>query len=387
MDTIKDRIISPDVTIGAGVSIGPHSTIQADKVVLDKDVQLGDYVHIACDTLELGAGSKIGDHSEILCPQVLFSEGCSVGDGSSIQLNDYLILGKYSVIGRRFTLSGQGFKCGEFLWLKNDVIVGGGGSSGPRSYLTIGSGTTIIDKCYINLSEEVEIGSNTALSYNVNILTHGAWQPLLMGYPTQFAPVHLGNYVVIYLNAVILPGVTIGDFTAVSANSVVTKDVPSHCLAAGIPAKIKKGPVGYPPTLNKVEIDSLLINILMDYLTTLPSKNILILEDKILTDGYAVIEYENTLQTISYIPIDRHLPVERRADITLAYGSGLYGLDGHCHFDLFKETISGELTAIGEDLRDYLRRRAIRIMTGRPFRTIPLSNLNRLRMKKRTKRL
>ncbi len=41
-------------------------------------------------------------------------------------------------------------------------------------------------------------------------------------------------------NAVILPGVTIGRHSVIAAGAVVTKDIPPHSLAAGIPAKIIK---------------------------------------------------------------------------------------------------------------------------------------------------
>ena len=37
-----------------------------------------------------------------------------------------------------------------------------------------------------------------------------------------------------------MPGVNIGDEVIVAAGSVVTKDVPSNCIVAGVPAKIIK---------------------------------------------------------------------------------------------------------------------------------------------------
>ena len=41
-------------------------------------------------------------------------------------------------------------------------------------------------------------------------------------------------------NVTILPGVTIGDYVVVAAGAVVTKDVPSGVLVAGVPAIVKK---------------------------------------------------------------------------------------------------------------------------------------------------
>ncbi len=41
-------------------------------------------------------------------------------------------------------------------------------------------------------------------------------------------------------NAIILPGITIGEGAVVAAGAVVTKDVPAFCVVAGNPAKIIK---------------------------------------------------------------------------------------------------------------------------------------------------
>ena len=50
----------------------------------------------------------------------------------------------------------------------------------------------------------------------------------------------IGDNVWIGANVTILPGVTIGDYVVVAAGSVVTKDVPSGVLVAGVPAVVKK---------------------------------------------------------------------------------------------------------------------------------------------------
>ncbi|MDY6004131.1 MAG: sugar O-acetyltransferase, partial [Parabacteroides sp.] len=39
---------------------------------------------------------------------------------------------------------------------------------------------------------------------------------------------------------IVCPGVTIGDRCIIAAGSVVTHDIPSDSMAAGIPAKVKK---------------------------------------------------------------------------------------------------------------------------------------------------
>ncbi len=49
---------------------------------------------------------------------------------------------------------------------------------------------------------------------------------------------YIGARCFIGFNAVIMAGVKIGDEVIVGAGAVVTKDVPSHCIVAGNPAKV-----------------------------------------------------------------------------------------------------------------------------------------------------
>lgn len=50
----------------------------------------------------------------------------------------------------------------------------------------------------------------------------------------------IGQKCFIGSNAIIMPGVTIGDEVIVGSGAVVTKDVPSNCIVAGNPAKVIK---------------------------------------------------------------------------------------------------------------------------------------------------
>jgi maltose O-acetyltransferase len=51
-------------------------------------------------------------------------------------------------------------------------------------------------------------------------------------------PVIIGNNVWIGSRAMILKGVTIGDNSVIGAMSLVTKEIPANCIAAGVPAKV-----------------------------------------------------------------------------------------------------------------------------------------------------
>ena len=90
----------------------------------------------------------------------------------------------------------------------------------------------------------VTIGSHVNLAQGITVtaLNHNFEQSCKrideQGVTTK--PVIIGNDIWIGANAVLLPGVTIGDHSVVAAGAVVTKDVPPHSLVAGVPAKIIK---------------------------------------------------------------------------------------------------------------------------------------------------
>ena len=127
-------------------------------------------------------------------------------------------LGDYSVV--------ESFSC-----INNavgDVIIG--------DHTRVGLHNTVIGP--------VRIGSHVNLAQGITVtaLNHNFADKDLrideQGVST--VPVTIGDDIWIGANAVILPGVTIGNHSVVAAGAVVTKDVPPHSLVAGVPAKIIK---------------------------------------------------------------------------------------------------------------------------------------------------
>jgi len=76
----------------------------------------------------------------------------------------------------------------------------------------------------------VIIGDGSYLAFGATILCHDMSRNLR-------EEVRIGKNCFIGANAIILPGVTIGDEVIVGAGSVVTKNVPSNTVVAGNPAK------------------------------------------------------------------------------------------------------------------------------------------------------
>ncbi len=102
------------------------------------------------------------------------------------------------------------------------------------------NGLSIMPHVYIEAS--VKIGFGSLVNVGARIF-HDTY----IGEYAEIAPsscllgkCFIGRHVFIGAGAIILPGIHIGDHSTVAAGSVVTKDVPSHVMVAGNPAKIKK---------------------------------------------------------------------------------------------------------------------------------------------------
>lgn len=98
----------------------------------------------------------------------------------------------------------------------------------------------LIGKCHWSSEPYlITVGSNCQLT-NCRIFTHGGGGALRDKHPDfdAFGKVTIGDWVYIGTNALIMPGVTIGNNVLVAAGSVVTKSIPSGMVVGGNPAKI-----------------------------------------------------------------------------------------------------------------------------------------------------
>ena len=95
--------------------------------------------------------------------------------------------------------------------------------------------------CVILDGAKVKFGDNVFIGPNCGFYTAGhpiEIETRNMG--LEYAkPITIGNNVWIGGNVSVMPGVTIGDNVTIGAGSVVTKDIPSNCIAYGNPCKIK----------------------------------------------------------------------------------------------------------------------------------------------------
>jgi acetyltransferase-like isoleucine patch superfamily enzyme len=95
----------------------------------------------------------------------------------------------------------------------------------------INEGAIIAAHLSITIADDVKIGDFTAIH-------DSDFHDLAPGLPVRVAPVTIGRNVWIGRNAVILPGVDIGENAVVAAGSIVTASVAANTLVGGNPARL-----------------------------------------------------------------------------------------------------------------------------------------------------
>jgi acetyltransferase-like isoleucine patch superfamily enzyme len=99
------------------------------------------------------------------------------------------------------------------------------------------AGNVLIDTLYPEL---VEIEDDVFITRGATIVAHFTPTPFMRKYipEVEFGKVVIKRGAYVGVNAIVLPGVTIGEGAIIGAGSVVTKDVPPLSVAVGNPARV-----------------------------------------------------------------------------------------------------------------------------------------------------
>lgn len=100
-----------------------------------------------------------------------------------------------------------------------------------------------VPECFGTEPYLVKCGDHVDITSGVSFLTHEGGMWCYRGLKVSesemalYKPIVVGNNVMIGVDSLIMPGVHIGDNVIIAGHSVVTKDVPSNTIVAGVPAK------------------------------------------------------------------------------------------------------------------------------------------------------
>ncbi len=130
-----------------------------------------------------------------------------------------------------------GIKIGERSLIFSNIEISGSGRCWEK--LTIGTDCQINAPLYLDLEDTITIGDHVGIGHHVVFITtdHEIHQSHHRCGPGKSAPIVVENGAWIGARSTILPGVTIGASSVVSAGSVVFTDVAPNKVVGGSPAR------------------------------------------------------------------------------------------------------------------------------------------------------
>jgi maltose O-acetyltransferase len=130
------------------------------------------------------------------------------------------------IIGDRFRLVSTIARCEIF--------------AGPQGTISIGDRVYINYGCSISAQDQIQIGSHVTVGTYCMVIDNDfhSIEPSRRNELPPSIPIILEDNVWLGARVIILKGVTIGRDSVIGAGSVVTRDVPPGCVAAGSPARV-----------------------------------------------------------------------------------------------------------------------------------------------------
>jgi maltose O-acetyltransferase len=130
-----------------------------------------------------------------------------------------------------------GVSIGHGSLMIGNITLSGGGSICDR--LRIGRHCVLNAPLYLDLNAAISIGDEVSIGHHVILITteHEIGPAHYRCGHMTHRPITIGNGCWIGARATILPGVTVGDGSIVSAGAVVFQDVPPNKMVAGNPAR------------------------------------------------------------------------------------------------------------------------------------------------------
>lgn len=231
-------IVAPAAHLGRNISLGHHVVIE-DGVTIGDDVTLGHGVIVHADT-RIGPCTRADDHAVLgKRPRSAAISILKVAtDLPPLEIGADVFIGAQSVLYRGAQVAAKVFVA-DLASIREEVTLETG--------VIVGRGVTIENKCRIGEYTKIEsnvyvvamttVGERCFLAPGVcmandNFLGRTEERFKRMGGPRIRRAARVGA------NAILMPGVTIGEEAVVGAGAVVTRDVPAYQTVVGIPARL-----------------------------------------------------------------------------------------------------------------------------------------------------
>ena len=309
---------------------------------------------------KIGKNVKFGIGSVILGENVNIDANTKIGFFTVIRAR-IVKIERNVTIGALTFMDTERIEIGEDTRIRERVSVGG--LATPDSLLKIGKRCIVMQYSFINPTKPVIINDDSGIGGYSLIFTHGSWLSQLEGYPVTFASVTIGKNVWLPWRVFIMPGITIGDNVVVGANSLISTNLPSNCLASGSPIKIIAK--NYPRKISEERKNTIFRDIINDFMSYI-KYNELSIEENDLNECQKVllIHNKNKVHEINIMYEKREKISPKFSDnlLIIYYQDQLSNIKAHKHkmvLDIKNRNRIGK-SEIGETVVRYLSRYGIR---------------------------
>lgn len=311
----------------------------------------------------LGEGVRFGARACIVAERLVLGAGVRFGDDVRVDALHFEA-GALTQLSGRCRFRARKIVLGENAFFAPDAEVGGGGVMDPEAELRVGSHGFVGEFVHLNPCRPLVLGDEVTISRNASLMTHSFANSVLEGYPVRFAGLEVGDGCQIGIACTLFPGVTMGAGSILMSNSCLVTSMPAARVFAGSPAADIKPATEVVDDARRLQ---LALRIVDDFAAALQAR------------GYAVdVERADDERRRVRVEVDgaRHELRFARAldggagdfvaeDLRLCLEASAEEWDGLspelCAIDLHEKRIRGSFGPLGAALREFLRKRGIRL--------------------------
>jgi acetyltransferase-like isoleucine patch superfamily enzyme len=324
-----------------------------------------------CDAYR-GAGAAIGDgvvlEDGVLLdsPRIVLEARVRLGRGATVRCDETVAIGELTHVGPGLELTCRRAFLGAGVHAGRGIRIGGGGHRDPWATFVAGDTAFVGDEVFVNPCRPVVLGAEVYLTMRAMIVTHNIGHSVLEGFENRFAPVVLEDRSQVGLGSVVYAGCRIGREAIVASSSYVVSDVPAGKLAIGVPARVAGDAKRNIPRPRQLELAEAIVRDLAELLdlrghvvSPLPAPAVGF--ELAMPDGGALVELVETVGE-GYRP-----PRDAAETVVLTLGLSGPPPGGVVVLDLLGRTIHGRGGVVADSVREFCRKRGIRVAPG-PWR-------------------
>jgi acetyltransferase-like isoleucine patch superfamily enzyme len=316
----------------------------------------------------VGENVQLGKGTVIIAPRIEVGDGVQIGAGSSLILRERFTIGNLSSFREGLSIRGGTVILGSNVFAGSRIQIGGGGNNDPWALLVVGDGVYLGDDLFINICRPVLVGKEVYLTQRSILVTHNIGHSILEGYENAFAPIVLEDFAQVGMNSTLYAGSRIGHSAIVASNSYLISSIPKGKLAMGVPAVVVRDAARKLDRKKQLQMVETMVRQLQEQLIL---KGFVVSKVETVPMLYFTLTHERKKFQVAFVeapPFSGELLAPVDEVVLWTFDSRSMPVpSGGTLIDLLAKTISGPDSLFANSVREFLRKRGIRLEPG-PWR-------------------